>query len=72
MKNLTSKVFRTMNASKLFQRELKKITSKFDSYENDDKVNLLLDEFNKANAKVALLCNHQKSVSKNFKNQICK
>ena len=72
MKNLTSKVFRTMNASKLFQRELKKITSKFDSYENDDKVNLLLDEFNKANAKVALLCNHQKSVSKNFKNQIDK
>ena len=72
MKNLTSKVFRTMNASKLFQKELKKITTKFESYEADDKINLLLDEFNKANAKVAMLCNHQKSVSKNFNNQIDK
>ena len=49
-----------------------KISTKFESYENDDKVNLLLDEFNKANAKVALLCNHQKSVNKNFKDQIDK
>ena len=69
MKGLTSKVFRTMNASKLFQKELNKITSKFQTYDNDDKINLLLDEFNKANAKVALLCNHQKNVNKNFKDQ---
>lgn len=72
MPGLTSKVFRTMNASKLFQKELNKITSKFESYNNDDKVNLLLDEFNKANAKVALLCNHQKNVNKNFKDKIHK
>ena len=58
-----------MNASKLFQKELNKITSKFQTYDNDDKINLLLDEFNKANAKVALLCNHQKNVNKNFKDQ---
>ena len=72
MKGLTSKVFRTMNASKLFQRELNKITSKFKDYEEDDKINLILDEFNKANAKVALLCNHQKNVNKNFKKQVNK
>ena len=70
MKGLTSKVFRTMNASKLFQKELNKISSKFENYNQDDKINLLLDEFNKANAKVALLCNHQKNINKNFKDQI--
>ena len=69
MKGLTSKVFRTMNASKLFQKELNKISSKFENYAHDDKINLLLDEFNKANAKVALLCNHQKNINKNFKDQ---
>jgi len=72
MKGLTSKVFRTMNASKLFQRELNRITSKYESYDNDDKINLLLDEFNKANAKVALLCNHQKNINKSFKDQLNK
>lgn len=72
MKGLTSKVFRTMNASRLFQRELNKITSKFENYENDDKINFMIDEFNKANARVALLCNHQKNVNKNFKEQIDK
>ena len=34
------------------------------------KINLLLDEFNKANAKVALVCNHQKNVNKGFKDQV--
>ena len=38
-----------MNASKLFQKELNKISSKFENYNHDDKINLLLDEFNKAN-----------------------
>ena len=33
---------------------------------------LLLDEFNKANAKVAQLCNHQKNVGKSFKTQVDK
>jgi len=66
MKGLTSKVFRTYNASNLFQRELRKITAKYDNYDKDDKINMLLDDFNKANAKVALLCNHQKNISKGF------
>ena len=38
MKGLTSKVFRTMNASKLFQKELNKISSKFENYNQDDKI----------------------------------
>ena len=69
MPNLTAKVFRTYNASYLFQKELKKITKK---YENNTDKSLLLDEFNKANAKVAQLCNHQKNVGKNFKDNLTK
>jgi len=70
MKKLTAKVFRTFNASSLFQKELNKITRKFTEYSEDDKLNLLLDEFNNANIKVAILCNHQKAVSKSFNLQI--
>lgn len=64
MKNLTAKVFRTYNASNLFQKELSKISKKYETYDQADKINILLDEFNKANGKVALLCNHQKNVNK--------
>lgn len=70
MKNLTAKVFRTYNASNLFQKELKKITAKYENYNEPDKINLLLDEFNKANAKVAMLCNHQKNITKSSNKQI--
>lgn len=70
MKDLTAKVFRTYNASYLFQKELNKVTKKYESYNGDDKINILLDEFNKANAKVALLCNHQKNVNKSTNKQI--
>lgn len=72
MKDLTAKVFRTYNASHLFQQELLKITKKYSKYSDTDKVNMLLDEFNKANVKVALLCNHQKNVSKSFSDMINK
>lgn len=72
MKNLTAKVFRTYNASYLFQKELNKAKGKFDNLEGINKVNLLLDEYNKANAKVALLCNHQKKVTSSFNEQISK
>jgi len=70
MSNLTAKVFRTYNASNLFYKELVKITKKFESYNEADKINVLLDEFNKANAKVAMLCNHQKNVSESTNKQI--
>jgi DNA topoisomerase-1 len=72
MDGLTAKVFRTYNASNLFAKELDEITEKYSNYTKDDKFDLLLDGFNKANAKVALLCNHQKNISKNFSEQIKK
>ena len=70
MKNLTAKVFRTYNASNLFQKELKKISSKFGDYTESDRINILLDEFNKANAKVAMLCNHQKNIISSTNKQL--
>lgn len=72
MKELTARVFRTFNASYLFQKELNKITKKYDGLDTPDKVNILLDEFNRANAKVGVLCNHQKNISKSFDNQMDK
>lgn len=72
MTDLTAKVFRTYNASNLFQSELKKLSKRFEEYEASDKINQLLDGFNKANAKVALLCNHQKNISKSFKDSLQK
>lgn len=72
MEGLTAKVFRTYNASKLFQQELNEINSKIEKMNHDDsaKINLILDMYNKANVKVAILCNHQKNISKSFGEQI--
>ena len=70
MEELTAKVFRTFNASFLFQNEISGINSKFDKYKDEDKLNVLLDLYNKANVKVAMLCNHQKNVSKSFNDQL--
>jgi DNA topoisomerase-1 len=72
MEDLTAKVFRTYNASQLFQNEISEITLKYEQYKKDDKLNLLLDAYNKANVKVAMLCNHQKNVSKSFNEQLDK
>jgi len=69
MKDLTAKTFRTYNASYLFQKELKKIRNK---YENSTDINLLVDEYNKANAAVAKKLNHQKNVGKSYKGQVDK
>ena len=68
MKDLTAKVFRTFNASKLFEKELKKIENKY--LENDINTNIILDEFKKENIKVAKVMNHQKNVSKGYKDQL--
>jgi DNA topoisomerase-1 len=81
MKGLTAKVFRTFNASFLFQQEIDRLNNTMDGYKDNlcetknqtnclDKFDVLLDGYNKANAKVALLCNHQKNISKNFNDQI--
>ena len=66
MDGLTAKVFRTYNASNLFQKELNKITEK---YKDDPNVHskILFDLYNKANAKVAVIMNHQKNVAKGYK-----
>ena len=67
---IVCKVFRTFNASNLFQKELNKISNKYDKYDQIDKIDILLDEFNKANAKVAILCNHQKNINKSTSTQL--
>ena len=64
MKGLTIKVFRTYNASCTFQIELKK------GMENATTVREKIAAYNKANRQVAILCNHQHSVSKDHDNQI--
>ena len=71
MKELTAKTFRTYNASYLFQKELRKIRNRYDEIKTVD-INLLLDEYNKANAAVAKKLNHQKNVGKSFKGQVDK
>jgi DNA topoisomerase-1 len=64
MKKLTSKVFRTYNASYLMQIELKKITNKYRDYDKEDKLTKIQHEYEMANLKVAKLCNHQKVATK--------
>lgn len=70
LKNLTAKTFRSYNASRLLQKELQKVDTKYCGQEPD--VILLLEEFNKANIKVAKLLNHQKNIGKGHKEQIDK
>jgi len=80
MPGLTAKVFRTYNASHLFQQEINDIYKKYNKElsQKDNKKDIIkyideiLNSYNKANIKVALLCNHQKNISKNFKEQISK
>jgi DNA topoisomerase-1 len=69
MKDLTAKVYRTYNASNVFQKELKKINAKFTDNSN---IKELMDEYIKANAKVAKRMNQQKNVSIGYKNNVQK
>ena len=59
MKGLTAKVFRTFNASVTLERELPTAES-LKGLNIQDKV----IQYNAANRQVAILCNHQKTVSK--------
>lgn len=70
MKDLTAKVFRTYNASNVFQKELNKITKK--SGDTQDSKKQIMDDFAKANAKVAKLLNHQKNISTGYKKSVDK
>lgn len=77
MEGLSAKVFRTYNASITLQKELDR------AFTEDDlpmigqlKTTSAVDEktyfYNEANKRVAILCNHQKSVSKNHTEQMQK
>lgn len=65
MKGLTAKVFRTYNASWTFQQQLKNTPKNGTVAEK-------IAAYNTANRDVAILCNHQKSVSKNFAESFAK
>jgi DNA topoisomerase-1 len=65
MKGLTAKVFRTYNASWTFQQQLKNTPEKGTVAEK-------IAAYNTANRDVAILCNHQKSVNKNFAESFAK
>jgi len=72
MKNLTAKLFRTYNATNLFEIEINKIIKKYKDYDKKDRIQLLIKEYNKANLKVAITLNHQKNISKGFNDNIIK
>lgn len=73
MKDLSAKVWRTYKASSTFQKELNKVKEEdIKDFNESEKLNYLLSKFNYANTQVALLCNHQKGISKNFDEQITK
>ncbi|KNC98988.1 DNA topoisomerase 1 [Spizellomyces punctatus DAOM BR117] len=63
MAGLTAKVFRTYNASHTFQEELKKTPV-------DGTVAEKVLAYQRANRQVAILCNHQRAVSKGHHGQI--
>ena len=73
MKGLTAKVWRTYNASLLFQKEIDKIKSEHIKHiSGNERLNYLISMFNQANTSVALLCNHQKNVNTNADTMISK
>ena len=72
LEGLTAKVWRTYNASVLFQKELDKVNPNIvDKMPEAERINYLISVFNQANTAVALLCNHQKNVSSNIEIYSC-
>ncbi|OWB57734.1 hypothetical protein B5S28_g3703 [[Candida] boidinii] len=65
LQGLTAKVFRTYNASKTMQDQL-------DLIPNEGTINEKVVRFNAANRAVAILCNHQRTVSKNHDTSVQK
>ena len=73
MKNLTAKVWRTYNASFLFQKELDKVRmDRVLKIPESERINYIISLFQQANTAVALLCNHQKAVTTNLDNALDK
>lgn len=65
MKGLTAKVFRTYNASKTMQDQM-------DLIPNEGTVTEKVMRYNAANRTVAILCNHQRTVSKSHLTSVSK
>jgi len=63
MKGLTAKVFRTYNASKTMQDQM-------DLIENEGTVSEKVMRYNAANRTVAILCNHQRTVTKGHQGSV--
>lgn len=63
MKGLTAKVFRTYNASKTMQDQL-------DLIDNEGTVSEKVMKYNAANRTVAILCNHQRTVTKGHQGSV--
>ncbi|OMJ24126.1 DNA topoisomerase 1 [Smittium culicis] len=65
MPGLSAKVFRTYNASHTFQKEL-------ENTDNSLSIQEKLLAYNRANRQVAILCNHQRTVTKSHDSQMSK
>ena len=61
MDGLSAKVFRTYNASFVLQQQLNKKDFKI-----SDDINEKIAYYNEANKQVAVMCNHQRTVPKNY------
>jgi DNA topoisomerase-1 len=72
MPDLSAKIFRTFNSSMLFQEEIDKIDQKYKDYNKNDKIEKIKNDFVLANLKISQLCNHVKSINKNFSEAINK
>ena len=71
LEGLTAKVWRTYNASMLFQKELDKVNPNIlEKMPESERINYLMSIFNQANTAVALLCNHQKNVSSDIEKSV--
>lgn len=69
MDGLSAKVFRTYNASRTLQEELRKTEESNGSWSKMTPAEKVV-EYNNANREVAILCNHQRSVSKAQETQL--
>ena len=61
MDGLSAKVFRTYNASFVLQQQLDK-----KNFNIEDDINEKINYYNSANKDVAVMCNHQRTIPKNY------
>lgn len=66
MPKLTAKVFRTFNASVTLEKQL------HETYPEGTTLDEMVTQYNDANRQVAILCNHQRSLPKNWEENTAK